>query len=524
MTLLAQSLAKPVASYWQLPGQKKPQSVVRQVKKHFPNTYCAQAAQPITLFDAFGWPLWFDNIMLYQSDSQLVLAPRGCFVYESLVAACTTNHINSSQTIMIDQLPSGILKNKLKPLVKLRALQPMATLNCDSHIIKMINSDQKTVCKAVIYTLSDQRNNTTHTEYLELQPLRGFTDEAQQFTQFLEQQHFIAIAEPPLIDYWDKTKLTPKPYSIKPKFAMQPEAPAREVILSMINSMLELAQQNEQGIIDDIDTEYLHDYRVAIRKIRSLLSLIKQVFPKTETTQLKQQLKALAQKTNLLRDLDVYLLAKDALKAKIPIQLQPGLDKLFQSFTETRQTESKNIAKHLQSKTYQEAFTTIKSTLKACKKTAKTKNSHKPIIKIAIQEIHNKYQHICHDGCSLTSTADDESFHDLRIECKRLRYLLEFFADLMNTTTNKQAVNSLKKLQDKLGNFNDLSVQQEKLLHYLNDNNINPLEAAAIGGLVSVMHQQQSSLKTDIISQLSDFCSLPTQAQFNQLFQKVSQQ
>ncbi|MDE1460472.1 CHAD domain-containing protein [Spartinivicinus poritis] len=524
MTLLAQSLAKPVVSYWQLPSRKNPQSAVRLIKKQFPNVCHSQTTQSISLYDAFGWPLWFDNTMLYQSDSQLILAPKGCFAYESLIASCTVNNLNGhSQPLEISQLPSGILKNKVKPLVKLRALQQMATLTCDSHTIKMINSDQKMVCKAIIYILSDQRNSTTNIEYLELQPLRGFNEEAQQFTQFLE-QHFTTIAEPPLIDYWDKNKFTPQPYSIKPHFTIQPETPTREVVLNMVNTMLALAQQNEQGVINDIDTEYLHDYRVAIRKIRSLLSLIRQVFPKTETKQLKQQLKELAQKTNLLRDLDVYLLAKDELKAQLPIQLQPGLDKLFQTFADLRKTECKSIVQHLQSKTYQDTLTTIKNILKACKKAAKTKNSHKPITKIATQEIHNKYQLICHNGSLLTATTDDEAFHDLRLECKKLRYLLELFADLMDTTTNKQAVSSLKKLQDKLGHFNDLSVQQEKLLSYLDGNNIDSLEAAAIGGLVSVMRRQQTSLKAEIISQLNDFCSFPTHNKFNQLFQKVSQQ
>lgn len=521
MTLLAQSLAKPVVSYWQLPARKNPQSVVRLLKKNFPNACCIQSVQQIKLFDSFGWPLWFDNMILYHSSNQYILAPKGCLSHESLIAACS--HNTNGQPMLVNQLPDGVLKNKLIPVLKLRALQNMAVLDCDSHIIKLQNADQKTVCKAIIYTLSDQRNSELNVEYLELQPLRGFNKDTNQLTQFMKQQGFITITEPPLITLWDKAKLAPKSYSIKPKFAIQPKQPTREVVLHMISTMFELSQRNQQGVIDDIDTEYLHDYRVAIRKIRSILSLIKHVFPAQITLQLKQQFKALAQETNLLRDLDVYLLAQCELKAKLPPQLQAGLDKLFQNFAKHRSSESLRIANHFQSETYQNTLATITATLKACKKSAKTKNSHLPVYKIATQEVHKKYHKVCHNGGLLTPITDDEAFHDLRIECKKLRYLLEFFTNLMEPENNKLTITNLKKLQDKLGHFNDLSVQQEKLMHYLDDNNLESLEAAAIGGLISVMHQQQGSLKIEIINQLSEFCSPTTHNQFNQLFQKARQ-
>ena len=58
----------------------------------------------------------------------------------------------------------------------------------------------------------------------------------------------------------------------------------------------------------------------------------------------------------------------------------------------------------------------------------------------------------------------DEDLHNLRIDCKKLRYLLEFFTSLFPKTQMKLLIKQLKQLQDNLGDFNDLSVQQARLL------------------------------------------------------------
>ena len=54
----------------------------------------------------------------------------------------------------------------------------------------------------------------------------------------------------------------------------------------------------------------------------------------------------------------------------------------------------------------------------------------------------------------------DEALHRLRIDAKKLRYLLEFFRALYPPKEIGAVVGALKSLQDNLGDFNDLSVQQ----------------------------------------------------------------
>ena len=66
-------------------------------------------------------------------------------------------------------------------------------------------------------------------------------------------------------------------------------------------------------------------------------------------------------------------------------------------------------------------------------------------------------------GRQLLHSTDDERLHDFRIECKKLRYLMEFFTPLFTQPPLTRSIKHVKALQDTLGDYNDLCVQQEAL-------------------------------------------------------------
>ena len=89
-------------------------------------------------------------------------------------------------------------------------------------------------------------------------------------------------------------------------------------------AILKIAESNVPGILDDLDTEFLHDYRICLRKVRSVLSLVKDVYPAEGTGRMRKILGDLARQTNRLRDLDVYLLARDEYRELVPPALRPA--------------------------------------------------------------------------------------------------------------------------------------------------------------------------------------------------------
>ncbi|QTH11014.1 CHAD domain-containing protein, partial [Vibrio fluvialis] len=69
----------------------------------------------------------------------------------------------------------------------------------------------------------------------------------------------------------------------------------------------QLAQLYEPGVLRDQESEYLHQYRVSLRRCRSLLSIMAGLYQNKPVSLLLQQLKTLMEPTGKIRDLDVFL-------------------------------------------------------------------------------------------------------------------------------------------------------------------------------------------------------------------------
>jgi CHAD domain-containing protein len=115
----------------------------------------------------------------------------------------------------------------------------------------------------------------------------------------------------------------------------------------------------------------------------------------------------------------------------------------------------------------------------------------------------------------IDSKSPDVDLHRIRIHAKKLRYLLEFYRSLFPAPVIESFVKSLKKLQDNLGSFNDLSVQQRMLGEYQKglegSERKNAIKvAAALGGLITHLHEEQEAARQkfeQIFEEFSTFAS-----------------
>ena len=55
--------------------------------------------------------------------------------------------------------------------------------------------------------------------------------------------------------------------------------PAPVAVAKLLLRLLDTMQLNAPGVIRDIDTEFLHDFRVAVRRTRAALKLVGDVLP-----------------------------------------------------------------------------------------------------------------------------------------------------------------------------------------------------------------------------------------------------
>ena len=289
---------------------------------------------------------------------------------------------------------------------------------------------------------------------------------------------------------------------------ISPKMPAREAILKVLTRLLARARRNEIGIFQDADAEFLHKYRVSLRKTRSLLSLFKDVFPDAKTVEWKKKLGDLSRTTNPLRDLDVFFLSKETLQEFLPVSLRSGLDVFLEKLSKARRKESLKVAALVKSASYNSVVTRLETQWREALTLDASASSDLPISKVAGKAITKCFGRIRKIYTQLDIQTPDENVHVLRIECKKMRYLLESFGRLFSDCDIERINRQLAKLQNRLGRYNDISIQQVYLLEFSKKmtRNRDDQLTLTLGCLIGGLHHEQAILKKKVLDALEDFC------------------
>jgi CHAD domain-containing protein len=341
--------------------------------------------------------------------------------------------------------------------------------------------------------------------------------------EFLENLGLDPVQESPFLDMLASGGRTAGDYSTKLNFNLEPDMRADEATRIILRDLLRTMRLNEAGIKADIDTEFLHDFRVAVRRTRSALSQTKGVFPEAPTLRFQQEFAYLGKFTNDLRDLDVYLLAERSYKAMLPDQLKSGIDPLMTYLKQKRSAALKSVTKELNSQKYADILSDWDAFLNEPDPERGTAaNGATPIIDLARRRIYKRYKRIVKWGRQILKKMEDDQLHALRIECKKVRYLLEFFQSLFPAKAVSASIKQLKLLQTNLGDFNDLCVQEDYLGHIVEELPLADSEDKhlflSIGYLINTLHQEREQVKAEFAQAFAGFTTPTNRKLFKKLF------
>jgi CHAD domain-containing protein len=150
-----------------------------------------------------------------------------------------------------------------------------------------------------------------------------------------------------------------------------------------------------------------------------------------------------------------------------------------------------------------------------------------PVYELASQRIYKQYRNVVKAGHQILENDDDEKLHKLRIQCKKLRYLIQFFSNLFSKKKIRIVVGQLKKLQDILGHYNDLSIQVNYLFEVAKEMpaNLSRLNKTliSIGSLIGELETKRQSVKESFEQTFMGFLSPHNQKMFQDLFAQKSQ-
>ena len=457
-----------------------------------------------TVLDTFDAAVYRSDALLIQTESDLV---RICWFGDLM-----TQTAPESEWQFARELPQGPVRDQLLDQSPLRAFTPAGQVTIIRDTLCLLDDEQKTCCRVELVSLSSPKNTWS---WLRTRPMRGYRDSYALICGILKKMETPGLPA-------DVLRLKISDYTSKPVIRLSEKAPARTSLCSIVQTFLQVTRHNEPGLIDDMDTEFLHQWRVSLRKVRSVLTLFKGVVASETLDRLKQDFRDIMQDTNLMRDRDVYLLSKEDYFALVPPQAHPGLGILFDLLQQDRDEAFGKVEAMLKSKAYKKQIKSIQQLFENPKGLPKGPKADAPSKAFAADLVLKRYKKVCKLAESITDKTPDDTIHELRIQCKKLRYLIESAQPLFDVKQVKRLLKTLKGLQEHLGSFNDQSVQQATLAQCLErypgtGPNAKAL-AESIGALTAMLYRKQLAERRMIIDNLSQLYSPDTQDAFNILF------
>jgi CHAD domain-containing protein len=288
------------------------------------------------------------------------------------------------------------------------------------------------------------------------------------------------------------------------------------------SALLDIMAANEPGIRADLDTESLHNYRVSLRRTRSLLGQIKNVFPEDAVIHFRTEFRWLAQATSVKRDLDVLMLGLRRMSKSLP----PDDLTTLLAFLSRKQVHAQRLLGGLfESDRYRDLLASWRRFLQdATTGDPAPEDAARSLIDVASGHILRLHGRLFYQAIAIHNETPAEAIHEVRIEANKLRYMIDTTRSLYDRRDLDRIIDSLTRMQNVLGDFNDVQVQERNLLisgqALLEAGEGEPELLLTVRRLAEDARNRAASLRPKVNRELSRFCQDDIRMDFRRLFKR----
>ncbi len=230
-----------------------------------------------------------------------------------------------------------------------------------------------------------------------------------------------------------------------------------EGFLRLVRGHFDVLQWNEPGTRIGIDAEFVRDMRVASRRLLAALLVFEDVVRGSERRGLRKSLKRVARALGGVRDHDVYLGNLGSHGERIRGDAEKMLAPLRAHLHAQRKAARAEMLGYLDSDAHAAFLERFEQLAGGEDGTLRRRRAGRRMVKAAPGLLRSRLDELLGDGRAIVRGAPAAEYHELRKRCKKLRYVAEFFRDLM-----PEAMTALRehqvKLQDLLGAHQDADV------------------------------------------------------------------
>jgi CHAD domain-containing protein len=487
---------------------------------------------PVTMrrvwLDTFDWRLYRAGLTLEQvtvrGQAELVLTDRDGELVASQRLPSAANGTALRWPSLAAAVPLGPLREQLERAAGVRALCPVARVTSRLREHRVLNGDAKTIATVAVDEMAISYPARAATPpRLTVQPLRGYQAQAGRLAEALAASPGVTAASAPVLHLaLAAAGEQPGEYQGKGLVGLAEGMAAPAAVAAVLLGLLDTITANVPGAVRDIDTEFLHDLRIAVRRTRTALKLAGAALPPGLGSRFRPEFRWLGDLTTPTRDLDVYLLDFDAMTAGLvgaePDELAPLRDYL----AARRAAAHRELARGLRSARLRTLTQHWQAELAAVPRARRKKPT---AAQFAAATIARAQRAVLARGSVIGPASPSEQLHDLRKRCKELRYLAEMFSSLYDPAELWQAVRELKALQDCLGEFQDAEVQRHEIRAFAEQMVAQRAAPActllAMGEVAAGLAVRQQRARLEFDGRFSAFASPASQARLASLTERA---
>jgi inorganic triphosphatase YgiF len=281
---------------------------------------------------------------------------------------------------------------------------------------------------------------------------------------------------------------------------MSPGEAFRSIALACLLQL----QRNEQGVVSGRDPEYVHQARVAIRRLRSCFRAFAPALAPAFAETYAPRWSELGRQLGGTRDWDVFL-AETLAPLEKAFPRDAGLARLRERSLAVQSAAQASAAVALSGEEYSRLVLAFSAALFRLEPPTIDSGEGSKGGKGVLRKFAGRRLQKCLAAirkiARKPARLDDAGWHRLRIAFKRLRYTLEFFAPLLPRKCLRRYLKRLVAIQDLLGKFND-QVTAARLIEELGpDDDATSLMTGWIAGRKHLLTQA-------LIEALADFLAL----------------
>ena len=292
---------------------------------------------------------------------------------------------------------------------------------------------------------------------------------------------------------------SPKPHKASP-IVLKADATTADAFAAIARNCLAQLRANEAAVLAIEDDEAIHQFRVAIRRLRAIVGAYRDLIDDDMHAMLSIDLRWLQRQFGSARDLDV-LIAETLVPLNQRLHRQLSLDPLIE-IAEAARIEARREARlALENPRYAAMLIALYRRLHTSdwQRLSAGARLGAPVRSFATSLLQGRHKRLAKLG-SRSATLPETELHRLRLLGKKMRYGAEAFSSLYKPKTARKYVLALAVIQDRLGSLNDAFVSRHVLLNLVRrlvmERDMPAAEAALLHG--TVLGWQTARIERDL--------------------------